>query len=157
MPLFPTDDNQGLYFSADDESQLISRVGLFPFLLDDEVWQTVEHYYQATKFINPAYKQKIRAAITPEAARKLGKAWLQRKIPNWKDVQTTAMTRAVYTQAKTHAELRERLLASGDETLVENSQYDYFWGCGRDHRGHNHYGKVLMNVRAKLREEMASG
>ena len=57
------------------------------------------------------------------------------------------MTRAVYIRARSHPELAQELLNTGDQTLVENSQYDYFWGCGRDRRGNNTYGKVLMNVR----------
>ncbi len=63
------------------------------------------------------------------------------------------MTRAVYTKCRTHPNIARELLATGDETLVDNNQYDYFWGCGRDRRGNNAYGKALMNVRAKLREE----
>jgi ribA/ribD-fused uncharacterized protein len=66
------------------------------------------------------------------------------------------MTRAVYTKCRAHPEVAERLLATGDAKLVENSQYDYFWGCGRDRRGHNTYGKVLMDVRSRLREESES-
>ena len=156
MPLFPTDDNKAHYFSSDDESQLVSRIARLPFLLDDQLWQTIEHYYQAAKFKSPSYQQKINAAVTPQAARKLGKAWLQPKRRDWKQVQTTVMTRAIYTQCRTHAQLHDRLLASGNQDLVENSQYDHFWGCGRDQRGYNHYGKALMNVRAKLRDEMTS-
>ena len=35
----------------------------------------------------------------------------------------------------------------------ELSGYDYFWGSGRDMRGKNNFGKVLMGVRDKLRSE----
>jgi ribA/ribD-fused uncharacterized protein len=63
------------------------------------------------------------------------------------------MTRAVYIKCRTHPEIAEALLATGDQVLVESSNYDYFWGCGRDRRGENMYGKVLMNVREKLRDE----
>jgi ribA/ribD-fused uncharacterized protein len=65
------------------------------------------------------------------------------------------MTRAVYTKCRTHPEVAARLLATGDRRLVENNSYDYYWGCGRDRRGDNHYGRVLMNVRARLRQEAA--
>jgi predicted NAD-dependent protein-ADP-ribosyltransferase YbiA (DUF1768 family) len=36
---------------------------------------------------------------------------------------------------------------------VETTLYDYFWGLGRDQRGHNTYGAVLTDVREKLQEE----
>jgi len=63
------------------------------------------------------------------------------------------MTRAVYTRARTHENIADMLLETGDKTIVEKSLYDYFWGCGRDGRGLNKYGQVLMNVRAKLLAE----
>jgi ribA/ribD-fused uncharacterized protein len=64
------------------------------------------------------------------------------------------MTRATYTKCRTHTEIAQRLLETGDRTLVETSQYDYFWGLGRDQRGSNVYGAVLMDVRKKLHDEM---
>ena len=44
----------------------------------------------------------------------------------------------------------DALLATGEEDILEVSLYDYFWGVGRDLRGQNQYGKVLMAVRRKL-------
>jgi predicted NAD-dependent protein-ADP-ribosyltransferase YbiA (DUF1768 family) len=49
----------------------------------------------------------------------------------------------------------QRLLATGAARLVESNAYDYFWGCGRDRRGLNVYGEVLMDVRRRLQEEAA--
>ena len=63
------------------------------------------------------------------------------------------MTRAVYIKCRTHEEVAAALLATGDQQIVESSQYDYYWGCGRDGRGHNAFGKVLMAVRDKLKQE----
>ena len=40
-----------------------------------------------------------------------------------------------------------------EKDLAERGFTDYFWGCGRDGRGDNHYGKLLMRVRDKLRQE----
>ena len=50
----------------------------------------------------------------------------------------------------------DRLLDSGDEPIRDTSLYDYFWGTGRDQGGENRFGEVLMAVRNRLREELAS-
>jgi len=153
MPLFP-DHKDALYFSMDDSSELLSRCSEHSFELDGHVWQTVEHYYQALKFENPDYQGRIANALNSKAARKLGRARFKRKRSDFKQVRDTLMTRALYIKAKTHADVSERLLNTGEQSLVENSQFDYYWGCGRDHRGDNHYGKILMKVRKKLLEEL---
>ena len=54
--------------------------------------------------------------------------------------------------------LKERLLATGDEELVEgNEWHDNYWGnctCDncKDIPGRNQLGKTLMKVRADIRE-----
>lgn len=153
MALFPPIDDNSTYFSMYDLEYCCSRHVVKPFELDDAQWKSIEHYYQAMKFNQVDYQEKIRLTSDPKAAEKLGNKRFKRKRSDWQEVQTTVMTRAVYTQCRTYREIADNLLATGEEILVENSQFDYFWGCGRDRRGENHYGQVLMNVRAKLREE----
>jgi ribA/ribD-fused uncharacterized protein len=80
-------------------------------------------------------------------------AFFQKK-KGWKTLRQVLMTRAIYTKCKTYPEVAERLLATGDKKLVENSAYDYFWGCGRDRRTENTNGKVMMNVREQIRTEL---
>ena len=53
---------------------------------------------------------------------------------------------------KTNEHCREVLLKTGDAVLVEQSPYDMYWGCGRDGRGENHLGLLLMETRANLRK-----
>jgi predicted NAD-dependent protein-ADP-ribosyltransferase YbiA (DUF1768 family) len=54
-------------------------------------------------------------------------------------------------------ELAEKLLATGDEELVEgNTWNDRFWGVCRG-EGRNELGKILMRVRAELRVQSRRG
>ena len=153
MSLFPPDDTDAEYLSQTDDDNPLSRVSIAPFFLDDKEWPSVEHYYQAMKFLNGDFAEKIRLAKTPTKAKRLGGSRLHKRRKDWQSIKTTVMTRAVYIKMRTHPEITNTLLETQDTPLIESSAYDYFWGCGRDRRGHNHYGKVLMAVRDKLRKE----
>lgn len=153
MSLFPSHPVDALYLSRDDVNEPLSAFSRFGFELDGAFWPSVEHYYQAMKFDNPAYREKVRQAEHPRSARHLGRARLRRVRKDWRNIKDVIMTRALYTRARTHADVSAALLDTGEKVIIEKSLYDYYWGCGRDGRGHNKYGKVLMNVRAKLREE----
>ncbi len=152
-PLFPPDDTEAIYFSRSDIFNDLGTFSHHSFLLDDNEWPSVEHYYQAMKFGDAQYRERIRQSDHPRKARKLGRSRWKKRRRDWQQVKVTVMTRAVYIKCRTYPEIAAQLLATGSNMLVENSNYDYFWGCGRDRRGENMYGKVLMNVRDKLREE----
>ncbi|MBE9049616.1 NADAR family protein [Nostocales cyanobacterium LEGE 11386] len=118
-------------------------------------WSTVEHYYQAQKFVgsvDAVIIPAIQAAKTPEEAAALGRCCTRQLRPDWEVVKTKIMREAVLKKFLTHVEIRDILLATGDEMLVENSPTDYFWGCGADKTGQNHLGKILMAVRAEIRQ-----
>ncbi len=152
MPLFPSSDESAIYFSMFDQEQAWCRITQKPFTLDGVLWKTAEHYYQATKFIEGDYREKVRASESADVAIRLGKAWFKPKRKNWKQHRKTMMSRALYTQCQVYPEMAEAILQTGDQRLVESSQYNYFWGCGRDRRGENQFGQVLMGIRTKLRE-----
>jgi hypothetical protein len=122
------------------------------FELEGMFWPSAEHYFQAMKFQDEALQAAIRAAATPKQAQQMGrKFWLRRKIrKDWAALKVTVMTRALYTRCKTHADAAAAVLATGERQLVEDNAYNYFWGCGRDRRGENQYGKIIMRLRSKL-------
>jgi ribA/ribD-fused uncharacterized protein len=151
--LTPGDDGQSLYFARSDASQILGTFSAHPFTLENKVWPTVEHYFHAMKFREGDYQDKIYLASSAKKARKLGRTRFEKIRKDWSTTKTVFMTRAVYTKCRTHSDVAELLLSTGSQRLVENSQYDYYWGCGRDRRGENIYGQILMDVRAKLEEE----
>lgn len=147
---------QALYFSRANVNEPLGTYSKHPFQLEDKLWPSVEHYFQAMKCTDASYQENIRAASHPKLARKWGRSWFIRVRKDWRAVKPVYMTRALYSKCKAYPEIAEKLLATGTDRLVENSQYDYYWGCGRDRRGKNTYGQLLMKVRDKLRAEQAT-
>ncbi|WP_250125395.1 NADAR domain-containing protein [Chroococcidiopsis sp. CCMEE 29] len=121
-------------------------------------WATVEHYYQAQKFVettDAALIPVIHAAQTPEQAAALGRDRTRQVRSDWEQVKTAVMREAVLKKFLTHTDIQAILISTGDQLIVENSPKDYFWGCGRDKTGNNHLGKILMSVRQEIRQRLA--
>jgi ribA/ribD-fused uncharacterized protein len=156
MALFNDPDATTIYLSRNDSSEPLSSYSQHGFELEDLYWPTLEHYYQAMKFEEPDYRQEIRLCETPAMANELGHARRPKRREDWKKNLVLMMIRGMYIKCRTFDDIADQLLSTGNNSLMENSQYDYFWGCGRDRLGHNNYGKVLMNVRARLQQERRS-
>ena len=77
--------------------------------------------------------------------------------PDWENVKNEVMRELLMVKFGS-GKLREWLLATGDEKLVEgNTWHDNYWGsciCPRcRNRGRNELGKTLMAIRQVLRDE----
>ncbi len=153
MQLKPDLEDQSVFLSRTDVHEMLSTYSRHGFDLEGVHWPSVEHYFQGMKFEDPAEREKVRQAGHPKLARRLGRRRFVRIRKDWSKIRRVIMTRAIYTKCRTHPEVAQRLLETGERTLVETTQFDYFWGCGRDRRGRNIYGAVLMDVRKKLRDE----
>jgi len=121
--------------------------------LDGLWWPTVEHYFQAQKFEDAVYRERIRQAKSPKDAATLGRSRAVTLRSDWEAVKEDVMRRAVLKKFNTHAELRLLLRSTGDEAIVENAPGDRYWGCGADGTGLNRLGRILEEVRGILREE----
>jgi len=114
-------------------------------------WNTIEHYYQAMKTDFADEREMVRTAKTPRIARDIGQTVTMRK--NFDDDKYLIMKAAVLAKFLQHPELREQLLSTNDEVLIEDSPVDYYWGCGADGSGKNMLGKVLMEIRSEFRHD----
>ena len=122
------------------------------FELDGAVWPTVEHYFQAAKFPGTEHAEAIRLARTPTLAKRLGRSRAVTLRPDWEEVKEEVMRRAVHQKFASHPDLRQLLLETGDEDLIEDAPRDYYWGRGARGTGKNRLGVILMDVRSALRE-----
>lgn len=142
------------FYSTRSQYGCFSNFSHHGFELDSYYWPTSEHYFQAQKFVttDPAWFHKIREVKTPKDAAKMGRSREHPLRQDWEQVKDEVMQRAVFCKFKTHADLREILLATGDELIVENAPGDYYWGCGKGGSGQNKLGKILMDIREILRQ-----
>ena len=140
------------FYSRTDEFGDFSNFSSHGIEMDGHWWPTVEHYFQAQKFLDEDYRTRIRGCHSAKQAAELGRS---RKVPlraDWEDVKDGVMRAAVLKKFQTHAKLAELLLSTGSEAIVENAPGDYYWGCGKDGTGLNRLGEILMETRQLLRD-----
>lgn len=131
----------------------------YPSTISDgyTIFPTVEHYFQANKCEYIDDYNAIAAAPTPGKAKRIGRQAILRN--DWEQDKMNVMEAALRKKFAI-PKLREQLLATGDAWLEEgNYWHDNFWGvchcldC-QDKRGLNNLGKLLMKIRADIRESL---
>lgn len=154
-----------------------SNFYLSPFKLDGVKWPTTEHYFQAAKFKDVGYREIIRSANTPNKAfilanqKKKGgyignwklnptdKRTLNELIDahkhvklraDWDDVKLQVMKRCLKAKFVQNEDLKNLLLSTGGSEIIEDSPRDSYWGVGKDGKGENHLGLLLMELRKEL-------
>jgi len=140
------------FYSKNEAFSELSNFSPHGIEMDGLWYPAIEHYFQAQKFHDAEYREKIRTARTPKDSKTLGRS---RKVPiraDWEEVKDEIMFEACLKKFQTHKALKELLVSTGDEELIENAPMDYYWGCGRTGTGQNELGKILMRVRERLRE-----
>lgn len=111
-------------------------------------YPTVEHAYQAAKTLNGELRLNA-LGLTAGQVKRWG-AKLPRRA-DWFGVSLGVMEELVREKFMRHPDLLEKLLATGEEELVEGNNWgDAFWGMVGG-VGENHLGRILMKVRAELR------
>lgn len=146
------------FYKADGPYGCFSNFSPHSICVNGQEWRTVEHYYQAQKFVGSADERliaMIRAVPTPQAAAAIGRHPNHRLRSDWEQVKIAIMHEAVKIKFITHADIQTILLATGDRPIVEDSPTDYYWGCGCDKTGQNHLGKILMSVRSEISQRLA--
>lgn len=122
-----------------------------PFTIYGRTWNNVETPYQYKKTLIPDEQKKFFECKTPREARDLGQIVTIR--PDWDDIKIIVMYECVRAKFEQNLDLKAQLLSTGMEELIEDSPIDYFWGCGKNGTGKNMLGKILIFVRAELRDE----
>lgn len=124
----------------------------FKVRVDGVVYPTVEHAYQASKFLTsaPEVAKEIMECFSAHDAQKIGYANKDKQCENWDEIKLSVMERLLRLKLEQNPYVKKKLLQTGDYTICEDSPKDSFWGIGQDRKGRNELGKLWM----KLREEI---
>lgn len=142
-----------LFYLKSEPHGWCSNFAEYPIVLNGKLWPTNEHYYQAMKFEGTAREEKVRQAPSAKKAWQLGRDARYPIRKDWVRVRDSVMLDAVRAKFSQHAELRDKLLATGEAELVEHTRNDDYWGDGGDGSGRNMLGVMLMAVRNELRHD----
>lgn len=134
------------------------------FTVDGVTYPTAEHWMMVGKarLFDPACIERILANPDPSAAKAFGRKINYFDQSVWLQHRFDLVVQGNLAKFSQNAALKEFLLATADQVLVEASPVDQLWGIGlaaddpraanpADWRGLNLLGFALMRVREQLR------
>jgi ribA/ribD-fused uncharacterized protein len=128
--------------------------------IDGVLFPTVEHAYQCSRYdeSNKDIREEVRQARSPMRAWEVSSKYKHLSVPGFADNKLQLMKKLLRMKTDQHADVRKALIDSGDSEIVKHiTTYppgDGFWDDGDDGTGENHMGKLWMEIRQELREEM---
>lgn len=138
-----------------------------PFSIANLTFPTAEHYMMATKAAlhnDEASIDKILKARHPSDAKRLGRKVKNYDDDKWHANRMNVVVTGTYEKFNQNPELKEYLLSTGNNILVEASPVDDIWGIGMAEgasnindptqwKGLNLLGYALMEARDRLRKD----
>ncbi|WP_034450221.1 NADAR family protein [Butyrivibrio sp. AE2032] len=136
------------------ENRFLSNFYACDFEFEGLTYHSAEAAFQAQKCSTEERKVIYAAVTNPVVAKRMGKK--EPNLPaNWNEISCGIMKR-VLTAKFSVPELREKLKATGDATLIEgNKHHDNLWGkcmCNgcSNKTAQNRLGTILMEIRSEL-------
>ena len=132
----------------------LDNFSAFSVVVDGVEYKTAEHAFQTIKFLmtNKKVAEEIRCSSSPFDARRLAHKYKKLRREDWSDVKYDIMEKILYEKTIQNEYVKEKLLATKNNRIVEDcgEDDDKDWGCGLDGTGENNLGKIWMKIREKL-------
>ena len=128
----------------------MSNFYLVPITYEGMKFASVEHAYQSAKTLDPTERIRFTSPLlTAGQAKRLGRKVTIRS--DWENEKLNVMETLLRIKF-TNPLLASALLRTIPHDLIEGNDWgDRFWGVCKG-KGENHLGKLLMKIRAELRE-----
>lgn len=132
----------------------LDNFSAFSVVFDDVEYKTAEHAFQSIKFLStaPEIAEKIKKSASPFDARKIAHENKPLRRKDWGEVKYDIMEEILYEKTMQNPYVKEKLLATLDNNIIEDcgEDDDKDWGCGIDGTGQNNLGKIWMKIREKI-------
>ena len=133
----------------DGEYAFLSNYYNSPITHDGITYPTNEHFFQAMKTLKIDERLAIAAAGTPGKAKRMGRSVTLRS--DWETIKSYYMELGLRLKFQ-NPDLAAKLIATGDEELIEGNTWgDRIWGVC-DGEGENRLGKLLMKIREEIKQ-----
>ena len=121
-----------------------------------KLWQTAEHAYQASRFMNkkPKVVVQIFKALSADEAYKIAQKNKRADFNDYRDVDLKNMEDILRAKLSQNPYVMHKLLQTGDRKIVEDSPKDSFWGWGKNRKGRNELGKIWMKLRGEIKDNL---
>jgi ribA/ribD-fused uncharacterized protein len=138
------------FYKVNESYGCFSNFSHHSIFLDGTTWRTVEHYFQANKFIDSEKRFAFQMAGSPRIAAQIGRDRSSQLRSDWEEIKVSVMRKAVKAKIMRHSDVRETLLNTGDAIIIEHTTRDSYWGDGSNGTGKNMLGKIYMEIRTEL-------
>jgi ribA/ribD-fused uncharacterized protein len=137
------------FWHHNESNGFLSNLFDAPIEIENSIWPTSEHYYQAMKHDDVVVIEKIRRQkkalnskfVSRKACKRL-KRW-----PN-DEHKLSSMRIAIKAKFDQHPILKSKLLRTAPLKIIEDSPKDPYWGNGKKEEGKNMMGVLLMELRS---------
>ncbi len=125
-----------------------------PIKFEGREFSTSEHAYQYGKFAKKDVAEWAMNAPAPHLLAIVAHGLFRWDVvPNWSKIKVERMKSVLIQKFTQHSDLKEKLIDTKDSILIEESNIDSYWGCGKNGKGKNMLGVLLMEVREELSKE----
>ena len=130
----------------------LSNFSAFRVVFRNVRYPTVEHAYQANKFIRSSRKiaVEILNAPSPYEAKRIARENKKKMDPNFYNYNLGLMKQLIVLKVEQNPYVKDKLLKTQDALIAERT-YDSFWGVGENGQGRNELGKIWMEIREHLK------
>jgi ribA/ribD-fused uncharacterized protein len=139
-----------LYFNSRiEETAWLSNMHPHIVYWEGLYYKSAEAAYQAAKLEDPRLRKRF-THFTGYQAKIEGLHVKTRG--NWDSIKPAVMEAILRDKFKPGTVLAQRLADTDVAELIEKAPWDSYWGDGKDGKGRNMMGKILMKLRDELQQ-----